>query len=49
MSVEGGLSARGRARRQMLKDYEKPPMDGAVDKALLAFMAIRRAEIGEGG
>ena len=35
--------------RQMLKDYEKPPLDEAVDEALMAYMAKRREEIGEGG
>ena len=34
--------------RQMLKDYEKPPMDEATDEALLAYMAKRREEIGAG-
>ncbi len=50
-SEEGGVWHQDRAAklwRQMLKDYEKPPMDEAVDEALLAYMAKRREEIGEG-
>ena len=31
--------------RQMLKDYEPPPMDEAMDEALQAYMAKRREEI----
>jgi len=51
-SDEGAVWHQDRAAklwRQMLKDYEKPPMDEAVDEALLAYMAKRREEIGEGG
>jgi trimethylamine--corrinoid protein Co-methyltransferase len=51
-SDEGGTWHQDRAAklwRQMLKDYEKPPMDEAIDEALLAYMAKRREEIGEGG
>jgi trimethylamine--corrinoid protein Co-methyltransferase len=51
-SDEGAVWHHDRAAklwRQMLKDYEKPPMDEAVDEALLAYMAKRREEIGAGG
>jgi trimethylamine--corrinoid protein Co-methyltransferase len=50
-SEEGAVWHHDRAAklwRRMLKDYEKPPMDEAVDEALLAYMAKRREEIGEG-
>ena len=50
-SEEGAVWHQDRAAklwRQMLKDYEMPPMDEAVDEALLAYMAKRREEIGEG-
>lgn len=31
--------------RQMLADYELPPIDAAIDEALLEFMAIRKASL----
>jgi trimethylamine--corrinoid protein Co-methyltransferase len=49
-SDEGAVWHQDRAAklwRQMLKDYEKPPMDQATDEALQAYMAKRREEIGE--
>jgi trimethylamine---corrinoid protein Co-methyltransferase len=50
-SDEGGQWHQERAAklwRKMLADYQPPPMDEAVDEALLAYMAQRREEIGQG-
>jgi trimethylamine--corrinoid protein Co-methyltransferase len=50
-SDEGAVWHQDRAAklwRQMLKDYEMPPMDEATDEALLTYMAKRREEIGAG-
>jgi trimethylamine:corrinoid methyltransferase-like protein len=33
-------------RRKIFGDYQPPPMDEAVDEALLAYIAKRRKEIG---
>jgi len=47
----GGRSARHAAQRangiwkRMLADYEPPPLDAAVDEALLDFMERRKAEL----
>ena len=44
----GSLTATQRANRvwkQMLEDYEEPPMDDAADEALKAFMARRKHEL----
>jgi trimethylamine--corrinoid protein Co-methyltransferase len=43
----GGLTATQRANgiwKQMLKDYEQPPLDPAIDEELKAFMARRKEE-----
>ena len=43
----GGLSADARANavwKQMLKDYEAPPLDPAIDEALKDFVARRKRE-----
>ncbi len=45
----GGVQARERANaiwKQMLTEYEQPPLDPAIDAALLAYMARRKAEGG---
>ncbi len=44
----GGLSADARANavwKKMLKDYEAPPLDPAIDEALKDFVARRKREI----
>jgi trimethylamine--corrinoid protein Co-methyltransferase len=46
-SSDGGLDAGMRANqkwKQMLASYEAPPLDPAIDEALIAFMARRKAE-----
>ena len=46
--VDGSLDTTQRANaiwKQMLKDYEKPPMDPAIDEALQAFIAKRKGEM----
>ncbi|MEQ8370611.1 MAG: trimethylamine methyltransferase family protein [Alphaproteobacteria bacterium] len=43
--ADGSLDSTQRANaiwKQMLKDYEKPPMDPAIDEALQAFIAKRK-------
>ena len=43
----GALTATQRANgiwKQMLKDYEQPPLDPAIDEELKAFMARRKEE-----
>ena len=45
---EGSLSAAQRANvrwKQLLADYEPPPIDGAVDAELLDYVARRKAEM----
>ncbi len=45
---EGGLTATQRANgrfKQLLRQYEAPELDPAIDEALQAFMAQRKAEI----
>lgn len=47
-NAAGGHSAEERATtawQQLLERYERPPLDDAVDEALLEFMARRRTEI----
>jgi trimethylamine--corrinoid protein Co-methyltransferase len=47
----GGLTATQRANalwKQLLADYEPPPLDPAVDEALRAYVARRKVEIGTG-
>ncbi len=49
---EGSLDAAWRANRiyrQMLKDYQAPPIDQAVDEALQDFIARRKAEFPDAG
>ncbi len=44
---DGSLDAAQRANaiwKQMLRDYEPPPLDPAIDEALQEFMARRKAE-----
>lgn len=44
----GGLSATQRANtlwKQLLEDYEQPPLDPAIDEALGAYVARRKEEI----
>lgn len=48
---EGGEDAYERAHekvKQLLKEYEAPPLDEATDEALLDFMERRKAEL-DGG
>lgn len=50
--IAGSLDATQRANviyKALLENYEKPPMDPAIDAALLAFMARRRQEIAARG
>ncbi len=45
----GAVQTRERANqiwKQMLRDYEQPPLDPAINEALLAFVARRKAEGG---
>ena len=45
----GAVQARERANgiwKQLLTEYEQPPLDPAIDAALLAYMARRKAEGG---
>ncbi len=47
----GALTATQRANaiwKQLLAEYEPPPLDAAIDEALDAFVARRKAEIGAG-
>ncbi len=49
---DGARTAAERANgiwKQMLKEYEQPPLDPAIDEALQAFMAGRKEEIGREG
>ena len=49
--AEGALDANRRALRragEMLRSYEPPPMDEAVDEALREYIAKREAELPEG-
>ena len=46
---KGGIETRERANlvwKQMLAEYEQPPLDSAIDEALGAFVARRKAEGG---
>ncbi len=46
---KGGIKTRERANlvwKQMLAEYEQPPLDSAIDEALGAFVARRKAEGG---
>ena len=46
-SEEGGLSAAQRANtawKQMLSDYQAPPLDEAADHAMCAYVERRKAE-----
>ncbi len=46
--AEGGLDAAQRANKRwkkLLADYQAPPLDPAIDEALLAFIAKRKAEM----
>ncbi len=46
--INGSLTSYQRAHKKfktMLKSYEAPPLDPAIDEALQAFMAKRKAEI----
>ncbi len=50
--AEGSLSTEQRANRiwkRMLKEYEKPPLDPAVDEALKDFIRQRKANMKHGG
>ena len=50
-TVDGALDANQRALRraeEMLRSYEPPPMDEAVDEALREYIAKREAELPEG-
>ena len=50
-TVDGALDANQRAlrrAREMLRGYELPPMDEAVDEALRAYIAKREEELPEG-
>lgn len=47
-AAAGSLGADRRANtlwRQLLQDYEQPPLDPAVEEALVAFVARRKQEI----
>ena len=49
MAACGGVMARERANaiwKQMLGEYEQPPLDEAVAEALAEFVARRKAEDG---
>ena len=49
MYEAGGLSATQRANtiwKQLLADYEQPPIDPAIDEALKDFVARRKREEG---
>ncbi len=51
-SETGGLDAAERANRvwkQMLREYERPPLDPAVEEELQAYMARRKKEIAAAG
>jgi trimethylamine--corrinoid protein Co-methyltransferase len=37
----------GEIWRQTLEDYEKPPIDEAIDEELREFVVRRRAELGD--
>ena len=50
-TADGALDANQRALRragEMLRSYELPPMDEAVDEALLAYIAKREEELPDG-
>ena len=50
-TVDGALDANERALRrtkEMLRSYEPPPMDEAIDEALREYIAKREAELPEG-
>ena len=50
-TVDGALDANQRALRraqEMIRGYEPPPMDEAVDEALRAYIAKREEELPEG-
>ena len=50
-TVDGALDANQRALRraqEMLRSYEPPPMDEAMDEALRAYIAKREEELPEG-
>ncbi|MCY4222858.1 MAG: trimethylamine methyltransferase family protein [Thiotrichales bacterium] len=49
-TVDGALDANERAMRgakEMLRSYQPPPMDEAVDEALREYIAKREAELPE--
>ena len=47
---EGSLTSAERANRkwkQMLRDYEAPPLDSAIDEELCAYIAKRKSEMAD--